>query len=127
MANRAINLLLAQNAYSLATQVALQIFELSRTFPQGGPKAVRSRIISCSGNVCSYLSSAWQNKNTRNVFIDNLNEASDYAVQTKDLVQEALDFDFIDQNIADKLDKNYEEIIEKISEMVENAKIGTEK
>ena len=121
MANRAINLLLAQNVYSMATQVALHIFELSRTFPQGGPKSVRSKLISCSGNVCSYLSSAWQNKNTRNVFIDNLNMASDFATQAKELVQEALDYDFMDPRIAKVLDKKYEEILEKISEMIENA------
>ena len=126
MGNNAINLLLAQNAYSMATQVALQIFELSRTFPQGGPKSVRSKLISCSGNVCSYLSSAWQNKNTRNVFIDNLNDASDYAKQSKDLVQEALDYDFVDPKIAEVLDKQYQEILDKICEMIENATIGTE-
>lgn len=126
MGNRAINLLLAQNVYSMATQVALQIFELSRTFPQGGPKSVRSKLISCSGNVCSCLSSAWQNKNTRNVFIDSLKEACIYAEQSKELVQEALDYDFMDPKIAQVLDKNYKEILEKISKMVENATIGSE-
>lgn len=122
MENRTINLLLAQNVYSMATQAALHIFELSRTFPQGGPKSVRAKLISCSGNVCSYLSSAWQNKNTRNLFIDNLMEASEYATQVKDLVQEALDYDFLDPRIAKVLDKSYQQILEKIDDMMGNIK-----
>ncbi len=122
MEDRALNLLLAQNVYSMATQVALQIFELSRGFPHGGPKSIRGRLISTSGNICSHLSAAWQNKNTRNLFIENLNKASDHTSQVIDFIQESLDFDFIDQTVADDLTGKYQQILEKISEMLENIK-----
>jgi four helix bundle protein len=122
MGNSAINLLLAQNVYSMATQVALHIFELSRAFPQGGPKSIRSKLISCSGNVCSCLSAAWQNRNTRNVFIDNLNITSEYATQAKDLIQESLDFEFLDESVACDLTEKYQQILEKIDEMIDNIK-----
>jgi hypothetical protein len=118
--NRAINLLLAQNVYSMATQVALKIFELSRGFPQGGPKSVRAKLISISGEVCSYLSEAWQNKNTRNVFIKNLNHASECTGQVIGLIQEAFDYDFVDEAEASKLKDQYTNILEKIDQMIEN-------
>ena len=120
MANKTINLLLAQNVYQMATQVALHIFELSRAFPQGGPETTRSKLIRSSGNVCTLLSDAWQNRNTRNVHLKKLTQASEKATTTMDLVQEALDFNFLDPRIAAVLNKGYQEIIDKITDMVTN-------
>ncbi|MGB3340353.1 MAG: four helix bundle protein [bacterium] len=125
MENKALNLLLAQNVYSMATQSALQIFELSRGFAQGGPKSIRAKLISTSGNICSHLSAAWQNRNTRNVFIENLNHASTHTAQVIDFIQESLDFDFIDKPVADDLTGKYQQIFEKINEMLENVTLGT--
>ena len=118
MANKTINLLLAQNVYQMATQVALHIFELSRAFPQGGPETTRSKLIRSSGNVCTLLSDAWQNRNTRNVHLEKLSQASEKATATMDLVQEALDFNFLDPRIAAVLNKGYQGIIDKIADMV---------
>ena len=120
MANKTINLLLAQNVYQMATQVALHIFELSRAFPQGGPETTRSKLIRSSGNVCTLLSDAWQNRNTRNVHLEKLKQASEKATATMDLIQEALDFNFLDPRIAAVLNKGYQEIIDKITDMVTN-------
>ena len=120
MANKTINLLLAQNVYQMATQVALHIFELSRAFPQGGPETTRSKLIRSSGNVCTLLSDAWQNRNTRNIHLEKLSQASEKATTTMDLVQEALDFNFLDPRIAAVLNKGYQEIIDKITDMVTN-------
>ena len=120
MANRTINLLLAQNVYQMATQVALHIFELSRAFPQGGPETTRSKLIRSSGNVCTLLSDAWQNRNTRNIHLEKLSQASEKATATMDLIQEALDFNFLDPRIAAVLNKGYQEIIDKITDMVTN-------
>ena len=120
MANKTINLLLAQNVYQMATQVALHIFELSRAFPQGGPETTRSKLIRSSGNVCTLLSDAWQNRNTRNIHLEKLSQASEKATATMDLIQEALDFNFLDPRIAAVLNKGYQEIIDKITDMVTN-------
>ena len=122
MANKTINLLLAQNVYQMATQVALHIFELSRTFPQGGPETTRSKLIRSSGNVCTLLSDDWQNRNTRNVHLEKLSQAAEKATTTMDLVQEALDFNFLDPRIAAVLNKGYQEIIDKIADMVTSIK-----
>ena len=118
MANSAISLLLAQNVYQMATQVALHIFELSRAFPQGGPESTRTKLIRASGNVCSLLSDAWQNRNTRNVYLKKLSQAAEKATASMDLVQEALDFNFLDPRIAAVLNKSYQEIIDKIADMI---------
>jgi four helix bundle protein len=122
MENRTINLLIAQNVYSMATQVALHIFELSRAFPHGGSESIRSKLIQASGNVCSRLSDAWQNRNTRNIHIEKLNQATEKATATLNLIQEALDYNFLDPRIAGLLNKNYQEILDKISDMIANIK-----
>ena len=117
MASRTINLLLAQNVYQMATQVALHIFELSRAFPQGGPETTRTKLIRSSGSVCSLLSDAWQNRNTRNIHLEKLSQAAEKATATMGLVQEALDYNFLDPRIAAVLNKSYQEIIDKIAGM----------
>jgi hypothetical protein len=122
MENRTINLLIAQNVYSMATQVALYIFELSRALPYGGSESIRSRLIQASGNVCSRLSDAWQNRNTRNIHLEKLSQATEKATATIDLIQEALDDNFLDPRIAGLLNKTYQQIIDKISDMIANIK-----
>jgi hypothetical protein len=118
MASKTINLLLAQNVYQMATQVALHIFELSRAFPQGGPESTRSKLIRSSGKVCTLLSDAWQNRNTRNAHLKKLSKAAEKATATMGLVQEALDYNFLDPRIAAVLNKGYQGIIDKIADMV---------
>ena len=117
MASSTISILLAQNVYQMATQVALHIFELSRAFPQGGPESTRTKLIRSSGKVCTLLADAWQNRNTKNIHLKKLSQAAKKATASMDLVQEALDFNFLDPRIAAVLNKSYQEIIDKIADM----------
>ena len=104
----------------MATTVALRIFELSRDFPHGGPESIRSKLIQVSGNVCSRLSDAWQNRNTKNIHLEKLGQAAEKATATMDLIQEALDNNFLDPKSAAVLNQSYQEIIDKISDMITN-------
>ena len=104
----------------MATQAALHIFELSRAFPHGGPESMRAKLIQSSGNVCSRLSDAWQNRNTRNIYLEKLSQAAEKATAAMDLIQEALDNNFLDPRIAGVLNKTYQQIIDKIADMIAN-------
>jgi four helix bundle protein len=114
-----IDLVATQNIYALATQAALRIFELSRSFPHGGPHSVYSQIIEHSGAVCSHLAEAWQNRGKFEIFIENLNEAAVRVTETQNQVERAVEGALLDVNMGEQLKASYETINDRITNILQ--------
>lgn len=113
-------LLLCRNVYSMAFEAALRIFELSQGFPKGGPKSLYRQIIQYSSAVCESLREAWQNRKRTRVFVDKLNNAAIHARKTQNQIEFALDGGILETKVGEKLNNTYEDIINKITSMIEN-------
>jgi four helix bundle protein len=111
-------LLLCRSVYSIAFEAAMKIFELSQNFPHGGPKSVHFKVIQSSSSVCENLTKAWQNRQTPDVFSTALQDAALSASNTQDQLEAAEHAGLINAETAHQLGTKYEEVIEKIAEMV---------
>jgi four helix bundle protein len=112
-------LLQEKNIYSLAIEAALQLYELSTTFPQDETQKLSKPLIQSSNSVCSHLSEAWQNRGTADVYVDKLSSAATKANETQDNLKSAMNSGILEPDIGEKLHDKYELIIDKITGMLE--------
>lgn len=113
-------ILLCRSVYTMAFEAALRIFELSQGFPRGGPKSLHSQIIQHSSAVCENLTTAWQNRDAGNMFVEKLNEAALNASEAQNQVEFAVNAGVIASDEGKKLNETYESIIEKITGMIKD-------
>lgn len=111
-----------QNVYSMAFEAALKIYELSNRFPHDDPHKLHNSIIRSSSAVCSNLQNAWQNREIDDIYVDRLNLASIEANETQNKLISAVKLGYLKKEEVKKIDKTYQNVIEKIANMIEGKK-----
>jgi len=122
-----VDLLTAQNIYSMAIEAALKIFELSNKFSHDGPDGLHTQLLQFSSSICENLSQAWQNRSNEQVFVDKLNDAAIDAGEIQSKIDLALKSGSLEVNVATKLNNTYENILDKIATMMNNPQQFKEK
>ena len=109
------------NVYRLAFDTAMEIFELSKTFPPEEKYSITDQIRRASRSVCTNLSEGWRKRRYKAVFINKLTDAEQEAAETQTWLEFALACKYIDQQIFDQLDEKYEHIFAQLSTMERKA------
>ncbi|OGC39255.1 hypothetical protein A2Y85_02785 [candidate division WOR-3 bacterium RBG_13_43_14] len=112
-----MDLLVAQNVYSLSCQAALKIFEIASRFPQDGHKALHDVIISTSSMVCDNLLNAWQNRTNDDIFSGMLDSAIINVKQTRLHIDHAVVAGVLKSDDAKLVRAIYERVDEKINNL----------
>ena len=97
--------------YVLAFEVALQIHEISKSFPPEERYSLTDQIRRCSRSVCANLAEAWRKRRYKNHFISKLSDSEAEAAETQVWLDFSLAFKYIDQKMHDKLYDQCEHII----------------
>jgi four helix bundle protein len=105
-------------AYQLAMESAMRIFELTKRFPPEERYSLTDQIRKSSRSVCANLAEAWRKRRYPNAFVSKLSDADAEAAETQVWLEFARKCDYLALDLANELDKTYDHIQGKLVNMM---------
>jgi len=99
----------------------MEIFHLTKDFPQEEKYSLTNQIQRSSRSVCANLAEAWRKRKYKAVFVNKISDCSQEAAETQTWLEFALNCKYITREIFDELDENYEHIFAMLSTMEKKA------
>jgi four helix bundle protein len=96
--------------YHLSFDTAMEIFEITKSFPKEEKYSLTDQVRRSSRSVCTNLAEAWRKRRYKAVFINKLSDAAQEAAETQTWLEFAIKCNYIDEEIFEKLDEKYEHI-----------------
>ncbi len=106
--------------YMLSFEIAMQIFEKSKSFPTEERYSLTDQVRRSSRSVCANLAEAWRKRRYEASFISKLSDAEAEAAETQVWLEFAVQCGYLDDEIGRKLLASYENIIGKIISLLNN-------
>ena len=103
--------------YQVAFERAMEIFELSKSFPAEEKYSLTDQIRRCSRSVCSNIAEGWRKRRYRAHFVSKLTDAESEAEETRVWLQFASRCGYLERARAINLDKQYDGIIGRLVKM----------
>ncbi len=103
--------------YRLAFDTAMEIFEISNSFPKEEAYSLTDQVRKSTRSVCTNLSEGWRKRKYQAVFINKLSDAAQEAAETQTWLEFALACNYIDKETFERLDGKYEHIFAMIFTM----------
>ncbi len=107
--------------YRRAFDTAMQIFEITKKFPPEERFSMVDQIRRSSRSVCSNLSEGWRKRRYLAVFKNKITDSMQEASETQCRLEFCLACHYIKQDVFDKLDNEYEQLIAMLNSMEMNA------
>jgi four helix bundle protein len=98
------------DVYRLAFDTAMEIFNITKTFPKEEKYSLIDQIRRSSRSVCTNITEAWRKRKYKAMFISKLTDAEQEAAETQTWLEFALKCNYINKNIFERLDDQYEHI-----------------
>ncbi|WHF53038.1 four helix bundle protein [Chryseobacterium gotjawalense] len=111
--------------YQKAFSAAMEIYTVSKKFPQEEKYSLTDQIRRSSRSVNANITEAWRKRRYEKSFISKLNDADGEAAETQNWLDFAFACAYIDENTYLDLYKKYDEILGMIVSMTVNAKKWT--
>jgi four helix bundle protein len=123
MKNRtqAINSVGDLEVYKLAFDTAMNIFEISKTFPKEEKYSLTDQIRRSSRSVCANLAEGWRKRRYKAVFINKLLDSAQEAAETQTWLQFALQCKYVNKELFEELNEKYEHIFAMLNNMEKKA------
>lgn len=109
------------DVYRMAFRVAMQIFELSKSFPDIEKYSMTDQIRRSSRSVCANIAEAFRKKKYPKAFISKIVDAEAEAAETQNWLDFAIVCKYLNKEDHENLYKAYENIIGKLVNMRTNA------
>ena len=103
--------------YQKSYKAALEIFEITKSFPADERYSLTDQIRRSSRSVCSNTSEAFRKRRYPKSFTAKLNDAEGEAAETQTWLEFSLNCQYIDQKCFDELYVKYDNIIGKLVNM----------
>jgi len=97
--------------YQLAYEVALEIHEITKSFPHEERYSLIDQIRRSSRSVCANLAEAWRKRRYPKNFISKLSDSESESGETQVWLDLSESFSYIDHKTHDDLYDKYEHII----------------
>src|SRR5881296_3370119 len=91
------------DVYKRSFQAAMQIFEISKSFPKEETYSLTDQIRRSSRSVCANLAEAWRRRRYEAAFINKLNECEAEAAETQVWVEFAVGCGYVAREVAEGL------------------------
>lgn len=104
-----------------AIEAAMKIFHLTKQFPPEEKYSIVDQIRRSSRSVCANLAEAWRKRRYRAAFIAKLSDAESEACETQVWVEFARRCEYLNDDICNELDADYEQIMGQIVKMIVDA------
>ncbi len=100
-------------AYKLAFESAMEIFEISKSFPKEERYSLTDQVRRSSRSVCANLAEGWRKRRYKAVFVNKLTDSEQEAGETQTWLEFALKCKYINNETFKGLDEKYEHIFAK--------------
>jgi len=104
-----------------AMDAAMNIFELTKGFPQEEKYSMVDQVRRWSRSVCANIGEAWRKRRYRAAFIAKLSDAESEACETQVWIEFAKRCKYLENGICIQLDEDYDRIIAQIVNMINDA------
>ena len=116
-----INSVRELDVYRLAFETAMEIFEISKIFPQEEKYSLTDQIRRSSRAVSTNLAEGWRKRKYVAVFINKLSDAAQEAAETQTWLEFTLACNYIDKSTLERLNERYEHIFAMLMTMERKA------
>ncbi len=103
--------------YKIAFDTAMEIFEISKRFPNEEKYSLTDQIRRSSRSVCANLAEGWRKRRYKAVFINKLSDVAQEAAETQTWLEFALRCNYVNEEMFEKLDERYEHVFAMIISM----------
>ena len=107
--------------YRRAFDAAMVIFQVTKKFPAEEKYSLVDQIRRSSRSVCANLSEGWRKRKYEAVFRNKITDSMMEASETQCWLEFCLACHYIKQDVFDKLDNEYEQLIAMLNSMEMNA------
>ncbi|MBM4121269.1 MAG: four helix bundle protein [Nitrospira sp.] len=104
--------------YQAAMEAAMQIFDLTKSFPKEEPYSLTDQMRRSSRSVCANIAEAWRKRRYQAHFVSKLSDAESEAEETRVWVEFSCRCDYMTKAQADKLDNQYDKILSQLVRMI---------
>jgi len=109
------------DVYQRAFSAAMTIFQITKGFPSEERFSLVDQIRRASRSVCANIAEGWRKRRYLAVFKNKITDAMQEASETQCWLEFSLACKYIDQDLFDELDNEYEQIIAMLNSMEKNA------
>jgi four helix bundle protein len=107
--------------YKRAFAAAMEIFQITKSFPTEERYSLVDQIRRASRSVCANMAEAWRKRRYIAVFRNKITDSMQEASETQCWLEFSLACEYIQRPLFDKLDGEYEQIISMLNSMEMNA------
>ena len=104
--------------YDKAFDAAMQIFDLSKSFPKEETYSLTDQIRRSSRSVCANLAEAWRKRRYERSFVSKLCDSEGEAAETQVWLQFAVRCEYMDRDQAAELYQTYDSILRTLVGMI---------
>ncbi len=105
------------DTYKLSFSLAMQIFELTKTFPKEEKYSLTDQIRRSSRSVCANLAEAFRKRKYPKHFVSKLSDCEGEAAESQVWLDFALECGYLDKEKYNHLYQQYENVIGKLVNM----------
>jgi four helix bundle protein len=113
------------DVYRKAFSSAMEIFDLSKSFPKEETYSLTDQIRRSSRSVNANLAEAWRKRRYEAAFIAKLSDAESEAAETQVWLEFALKCDYIERDKAKAIYSSYDEILRMLVTMINSPESWT--
>ncbi len=107
--------------YRRAFAAAMEIFQVTKSFPAEEKYSLVDQIRRASRSVCANLAEAWRKRRYIAVFKNKITDSMQEASETQCWLEFSLECHYIQRPVFNNLDDEYEQIIAMLNSMEMNA------
>jgi len=104
--------------YQQAFATAMEIFQISKSYPVEERYSLTDQIRRSSRSVCANITEAWRKRRYPGSFIAKLNDAEGEAAETQTWLQFAVECEYVSRDAARNLYSQYDAILGKLVTMI---------
>lgn len=104
-----------------AMDLAMEVFRLTKGFPAEERYSMTDQIRRSSRSVAANIAEAWRKRRYQAAFISKLSDAEGEAAETQTWVEMACRCGYLPGEVADQLDRRYDEILSQLVHMINTA------
>ncbi|MEM7530584.1 MAG: four helix bundle protein [Chloroflexota bacterium] len=109
------------DVYNKALDVAMEVFEVSKSFPKEERYSLTDQIRRSSRSVCANFAEAWRKRRYVKAFISKLSDCECEAAETQVWIEFATRCEYITREEGHELYREYHEIIGTLVGMIHHA------
>jgi four helix bundle protein len=104
--------------YKLAYKLAMEIFELTKSFPKEERFSLTSQILNSSRSVPANIAEAFRKRRYEKAFVAKLSDSEGEAAETQTWLDFSKDCKYITPEVCDKYNQQYEHVIGMLVNMI---------